>query len=68
MNAWVIPKVIAIVPLSAYFAFARIEMANAYYGDLKGGSDQAALAAVSGGGQVVTALRDAAAAQEATPP
>ncbi|TME63059.1 MAG: hypothetical protein E6I51_05240, partial [Chloroflexi bacterium] len=43
------------MPLSALFAFARIDMANAYYGDLKVGSDQAALTAVAGGGQVVTA-------------
>jgi len=55
LSAWVIPKVIAVVPLSALFAFARIDMANAYYGDLKVGSDQAALTAVAGGGQVVTA-------------
>src|SRR6266576_4424940 len=55
MNAWVIPKVIAVVPLSALFAFARIDMANAYYADLKvGGADQAAaLAAASGTGQVM---------------
>ena len=55
MNAWVIPKVIAVVPLSALFAFARIDMANAYYADLKvGGADQAAaLATASATGQVM---------------
>ena len=52
MNGWVIPKVIAMVPLCAFFAFARIDMANAYYQDLKAAPDQAMLGPTIGSGQV----------------
>ena len=47
-------KIAAVVPLTAYFAFARIEMANASYDDPKV-AEHATLNFAGGGGQIVTA-------------
>jgi len=43
MDAKHVPKIIAIVPIAALFAFARIELANAYYEHVTVGGDQAAV-------------------------
>ncbi len=54
MNARVMLKIVAVVPLTALFAFARIEMANAYYDNPKAASEHATLTSAGGSGHVVT--------------
>src|SRR5437660_4404242 len=52
MEAKRIPKIVAVGTIAAFFAFARIELANAYYEHMTVGTDQTSVSAPAGHAQV----------------
>ena len=52
MEAKRIPKIVAVGTIAAFFAFARIELANAYYEHMTVGADQTTVSAPAGHAQV----------------
>src|SRR2546428_14135209 len=52
MEAKRIPKIVAVGTIAAFFAFARIELANAYYEHMTVGADQTSVSAPAGHAQV----------------
>lgn len=55
MNTRVVLKIVAVVPLTALFAFARIEMANAYYDHPTAASEHTTVSS-PGGSQVTSSM------------
>src|SRR2546428_12797782 len=52
MEAKRIPKIVAVGTIATFFAFARIELANAYYELMTVGADQTSVSAPAGHAQV----------------
>src|SRR2546428_14109421 len=52
MEAKRIPKIVAVGTIATFFAFARIELANAYYEHMTVGADQTSVSAPAGHAQV----------------